>query len=207
MFNGSLGTCLKGRTCLASTPPRWGHVFCLRPHLLLSLIHGRTWGRTAGPAPAARQLLPARGPRGAGSVRPSVCMAGPQFRQAGSGRERRRVESGRETRLSLGGGWEGIPLPCTPPVQVPYKPSPHQAHLSWICRSRCCWATISRRCRCTWPVSTHRMWLCLSAWACGDETETSAGAASPPPIPPSFPAPSPPCVCVTQQVGPQLPWL
>lgn len=138
-------------------------------------------GQKQGPAPWR--------PQGAGSS--SLCGSHshgsiPQCRlvlssapQPDSSRKCCCMESGRETRLSQGKGTP-IWVPCTPPPQRPRPSDPLQPHLSWICCSRCCWATISRLCCCTWPVSTHMMWLCLSAWACGVRTETSAGADSPP---------------------------
>lgn len=74
--------------------------------------------------PTDRQLLPAQGPHGA-RKRPSVCMAGPQFCQAGSGWERRCVESRREMRLSLGGGWGASCFPADPnPVALHAQPPP-----------------------------------------------------------------------------------
>lgn len=131
----------------------------------------------SGRAQGAGSSSSCRGCAGLGSV--PQCRLVLRCPQAGSGWERRCMESGREMRLSQG---KGAPtrVPGTPLLRRPCPSDPLQSHLSWICRSRCCCAAISRLCCCTWPVSTHTMWLCLSAWACGVRTETSAGADAPP---------------------------
>lgn len=76
---------MKGHTS-SFTPPHWGHVFCLRPHLLLGLFHGWKRGAAAWPTPADRQLSSlCRGHMGMGaSLGARLILSSASQAQAGS---------------------------------------------------------------------------------------------------------------------------